>query len=44
MTNTLVEQNRPDEAIDAQMDLIKRETDLIQKRKHFDAQLSLARS
>jgi hypothetical protein len=42
LTNTLVELGRPKEALEALMDLIGHETDIIQKRKHFDSQLSLA--
>ncbi len=42
LTNTLLELNEPSEALKVQMDLIRQETDIVQKRKHFDAQLSLA--
>lgn len=42
LTTTLVELGKQEEALKAQMDLIRRETDPIQKRKEFDAQLSIA--
>ena len=42
LTNTLLELNEPSEALKVQMDLIRQETDIVQKRKHFDSQLSLA--
>ena len=42
LTNTLVELGRPKDALETLMDLIGHETDIIQKRKHFDSQLSLA--
>ncbi|MBL9151075.1 MAG: tetratricopeptide repeat protein [Verrucomicrobiales bacterium] len=42
LSNTLVELGRHEEALKAQMDLIRRETDPIQRRKEFDSQLSIA--
>jgi tetratricopeptide (TPR) repeat protein len=42
LSTTLVELGRHEEALKAQMDLIRRETDPIQKRKEFDSQLSVA--
>ena len=42
LTNTLVELDRPKDALETLMELIGHETDIIQRRKHFDWQLALA--
>ncbi|MEM7699579.1 MAG: tetratricopeptide repeat protein, partial [Verrucomicrobiota bacterium] len=43
LTTALIEMAQPQEALEAQLDLISRETDIIQRRKQFDAQVTLAR-
>jgi predicted Zn-dependent protease len=42
LSTVLIDLGKHEEALKAQMDLIRRETDPIQKRKEFDAQLSVA--
>lgn len=42
LSTVLIDLGKHEEALKAQMDLIRRETDPIQKRKEFDAQLSIA--
>ncbi|MCB1235039.1 MAG: tetratricopeptide repeat protein, partial [Verrucomicrobiae bacterium] len=42
LATTLIELGRPEQALRSQLDLIRHETDLEQKRKQFDAQLSTA--
>ena len=42
LSTTLIELGQPEGALKAQLDLIRRETDPVQKRKQFDAQLSVA--
>lgn len=44
LSNALVESGRPDEALAAQLDLLGRETDPVQRRRQLDAQLTLAQS
>jgi len=44
LTNALVEAGRPEEALEAQLDLVERETDLVQRRKQLDTQVTLART
>ena len=42
LSTTLIELGRHEEALKMQLDLMERETDLVQKRKQFDSQLSVA--
>ncbi|MDF1825802.1 MAG: hypothetical protein P1U68_14235 [Verrucomicrobiales bacterium] len=44
LTTTLIETGNPEGALEAQLELIQGETDLIQRRKQLDTQLSTARS
>ncbi len=44
LATALIETNQPEEAIKAQLDLIVRETDPVQRRKQLDAQLTTAQS
>lgn len=42
LSTTLIELGQHEEALQAQLDLIQRETDQVQQRKQFDSQLSVA--
>ena len=42
LTTALIEQGKPQAALQAQMDLIERENDLLQRRKQFEWQLTAA--
>ena len=42
LVTTLVEQGKPRAALKALMDLVERETDVVQRRKHFESQLMVA--
>ncbi|MEM7603639.1 MAG: tetratricopeptide repeat protein, partial [Verrucomicrobiota bacterium] len=44
LSTTLIESGNPEGALEAQMTLIKKESDAIQRRKQLDAQLTTARS
>lgn len=44
LTTALIESGNPEEALKAQLELIERETDLVQRRKQLDSQLTVGRS
>lgn len=44
LSTTLIETGNPEGALDAQLELVREETDLIQRRKQLDTQLTTARS
>lgn len=44
LTSALEESGRPEEALEAQVDLMVRENDAVQRRKQLDSQLTLART
>ncbi len=44
LSTALIENNQPEEALAAQLELLEQESDVIQRRKQLDAQLNLARS
>lgn len=44
LSTVLIENGRPEEALDAQLELLERESDIIQRRKLLDNQLNLART
>ena len=44
LSTVLIENGRPEEALNAQLELLERESDIIQRRKLLDNQLNLART